>query len=273
MAKSMVGKVVLITGASSGIGAALAREVAARGARPVLLARRVDRIEALARDLREAGGQALAMACDVARDGEVERAAERARAELGSIDVVVANAGFGVIGRIDALTIEDHRRQLETNVFGVLRTIYATLDDLKRSRGCLALVGSVSAYLSTPETGAYAMSKAAVRALADTLYAELQRDGVAVLHVAPGFVESEIRYVDNQGALDASMKDPTPAWLHMPTPRAARQIADAIAARRREVVLTGHGKLGVALARHAPGLVAAAAVAAARRARVRPAKA
>lgn len=265
MGKSMVGKVVLITGASSGIGAALAREVARRGARPVLAARRLERVEALARDLREAGGQALAVACDVTRDGEVERAAAQIREELGGIDAVVANAGFAIFGRIDELTLEDHRRQLETNVFGVLRTIHATLDDLKRSRGCLALLGSVSSYMSTPMTGSYAMSKAAVRALADTLRAELSGDGVAVLHVAPGFVESEIRKVDNQGGLDAAKGDPIPGWLLMPSPAAARQIADAIAARRGEEVLTRHGKLAISLARHAPWLLAAAMGAASRR--------
>ena len=265
MAKSMVGKVVLITGASAGIGAALGREVAGRGGRVVLAARRLDRVEALARELREAGGEALAVACDVTRDGDVEQAAQWAREELGGIDVVVANAGFGVAAQIDALTLEDHRRQLETNVFGVLRTIYATLDDLKRSRGCLALVGSVSSYLSTPGTGAYAMSKAAVRALADTLRAELKADGVAVLHVAPGFVDSEIRSVDNLGAFDGSKRDPVPGWLRMPGGDAAREIADAIAARRGEVVLTRHGKVATSLVRHAPGLVAAAMGAAARR--------
>jgi short-subunit dehydrogenase len=253
----MLGKVVLITGASSGIGAALAREVARRGARPVLAARRADRIEALARDIREAGGQALAAACDVCCDGEVEQIARRAREELGGIDVVVANAGFSVLGRIEELTLEDVRRQLETNVFGVLRTIQATLEDVKRARGCVVLVGSVSGTLFLPKLGAYNMSKAAVRALADTLRAELRGDGVAVLHVAPGFVESELRQVDNQGMFDAGKRDPAPGWLQMPASKAAREIADAIEARRGELVLTRHGKLAVSVARHAPGLVAA----------------
>jgi short-subunit dehydrogenase len=170
---------------------------------------------------------------------------------------VVANAGFGIVGRIDALTLEDHRRQLETNVFGVLRTIHATVDDLKRSRGNLVLIGSVLGYLSVPRNGAYAMSKAAVRALAETLRAELGADGVAVLHVGPGFIDSEIRRVDNQGAFDTGRQDFVPGWLMMPASEAAQQIVDATLARRGEVILTRHGKLGASLARHAPGLVSA----------------
>lgn len=256
MARDLLGKVALITGASSGIGAALGRELARRGARPVLAGRRLDRLEALVREIQEAGGQALAVQCDVTRDGELERAASRAREELGGIDVVVANAGMGVAGTIESLTLEDVRRQFETNVFGVLRTVYATLPDVKRARGNIALVGSVASYLSTPQTGAYAMSKAAVRALADTLRAELVADGVAVLHIAPGFVESEIRQVDNQGLFSDARRDPVPAWLVMRSTQAAREIADAIEARQDEVVLTRHGKLAVSLARHAPGATA-----------------
>jgi len=255
MARSWLGKVALITGASSGIGAALGRELARRGARPVLAARRLDRVEALTREIQEAGGRALAVQCDVTRDEDVERAAREAREALGSIDVVVANAGFGIMGRVEDLTLDEVRRQFETNVFGVLRTVQATLPDLKRARGSFAVMGSVSGYLSTPAASAYAMSKAAVRALADSMRAEVRRDGVAVLHVAPGFVESEIRAVDSHGVFDATRKDPVPGWLQMPATAAARQIADAIEARQDELVLTVHGKVAASLARHAPGVV------------------
>ena len=254
MGKDLQGKIVLITGASSGIGAALGREVARRGAKVALAARRVDRIEALAKEIREGGGEALAIPCDVRQEADLEQATRRVREELGGIDVVVANAGFGVLGRFEELSVDDVKRQFETNVYGMMRTLQATLADIKRARGCVALIGSVSGYLSAPELAAYNMSKAAVRALADTLRVELAGDGVAVLHVAPGFVQSEIGQVDNQGVFDPTRRDPT-ARLRVPTAKAAREIADAIAARRREVAVTGHGKLAVALARHAPGLI------------------
>ncbi|WP_437591860.1 SDR family oxidoreductase [Sorangium sp. So ce1000] len=258
MASKLAGQVVLITGASSGIGEALAWEAARRGGRVVLAARRAERIEALATEIRRSGGEALATPCDVTRDGDVERAVAQATEAFGRLDIAIANAGFGVRGRVEELALDDIRRQFETNVFGALRTVKAALPELKRSRGGVALVGSVSGYLAFPTVGAYSMSKFAVRALAETLRAELHADGVAVTHVAPGYVASEIRRVDNAGRLQESAPDPVPRWLVMPAQTAARQITDGIVARRAEVIITGHGKLVASLSRHAPGLLRAA---------------
>src|SRR5262249_20880523 len=145
------------------------------------------------------GRRALAIPCDVTKDGDLERAAARTKKELGKIDVVVANAGFGVVGRFDKLTLADYRRQFETNVFGVLRTIYATLDEIRRTRGRFVIIGSVSGHVSLPGTSAYSMSKFAVRALAESIAYELAPDGVSTILISPGFVESEIRGVDNRG--------------------------------------------------------------------------
>jgi len=97
-----------------------------------LAARRLDRLEALAAEIGATGRRALAIPCDVTRDGDLERAAGLARAAFGKLDVVVANAGFGVVGALETLALDDYRRQFETNVFGVLRTVYATLDELRR---------------------------------------------------------------------------------------------------------------------------------------------
>jgi len=245
-------KVVMITGASSGIGAALAREAARQGADVALLARREERLEALAREVEAAGRRALVLRADVTADGDLEAAAARTREAFGRVDVVVANAGFSVAHGFSRLTLEDYRRQLETNVFGVLRTAFATIEDLKASRGCLAVIGSVTGYVALPGTSPYAMSKAAVHALAESLHFELARHGVAVLKVVPGFVDSEIRQVDNRGVHHPDAREPIPGWLRMPADRAARLIIRAISRRRREVVITGHGRLIVALKRHFP---------------------
>ena len=139
MANSHAGRfqeqVVLITGASSGIGAALAREFARQGAHIVLMARRAERIEALAEELSGGGRSSLAITGDVTRDGDPERAVDLARSKFGRLDVAVANAGFSVGGRLVDLTLDDYRRQLETNVFGVLRTLYAALPELRKTQG------------------------------------------------------------------------------------------------------------------------------------------
>jgi short-subunit dehydrogenase len=254
--KRLTGKTALITGASSGIGAALARECARCGAAVTLLARRADRLEALAGEIRKVGGRALPCAGDVTREGDLERAVAAAIAEFGALDVAVANAGFGVAGRFADLDLADYRRQFETNVFGVLRTAQAALDELTRTRGVLAIIGSVAGYVAAPGASAYAMSKAAIRALAAALRGELAPRGIGVVLITPGFVASEFRRVDNRGVLHPDARDPAPAWLVMPAEKAARRIAGALAGRRRELVVTGHGKVAVVLARHAPRLLA-----------------
>lgn len=249
------GKVVFITGASSGIGAALARQFAREGAAIALAARRVDRLEALATELERERRRAIALTCDVTRDGDLERAVAATRDTLGPVSVAVANAGVGVVGSIGRLTVDDFRRQFETNVFGVLRTLYATLADLERTRGVFAIVGSVSGHVGVPGSAPYSMSKFAIRGLAQSLRHELAPRGIGVTLLSPGFVVSEMHQIDNRGVYHPDSKSAIPGWLRMPTARAARQIVRAIASRRAEVVITGHGKAIVFLQRHVPWLV------------------
>lgn len=249
------GTVTFITGASSGIGRALALEIARLGGEVILAARRLDRITILAEEIQLLGRQALAVPCDVTRDGDLEAAVELARKKFDHIDYVVANAGFGVAGRFEKLTLEDYRRQFETNVFGVIRTIQATRPSLIESRGCIALIGSVNGYIATPSLSAYAMSKYAIHGLADSLRHELREHGVAVTLIVPGFIETEIRKVDKRGVYHAELKDRIPKWLRMPAGRAARTIARALLNRRREKIITIHAVLVILLQRYFPSLV------------------
>lgn len=251
----LAGKVALITGASAGIGAALARELARDGADLVLAARREERLRDLAREIAAMGRHAVAIPCDVTRDGDLEHAVAAGVERYGRLDIAVANAGFGVAGLAEDLRLDDYRRQLETNVFGVLRTLYAALPELKRARGHFVIIGSVSGHVPTPTTSAYCTSKFAVRGLAASIHGELAAHGIAVTLVSPGFVDSDIRRVDNRGTVHEDAPDPIPAWLRMPTDRAARTIVRAIRRRRREVVVTGHGKALVFVYRHTPWLL------------------
>ena len=254
MRNHMNGKVVLITGASSGIGSALAQEYARLGARVAAIARREERLHELVEGLEAVGAQALAIGCDVTRDGDLERAVGTVLERFGRIDHVHANAGFGVAGWFHTLDLEDYRRQFETNVFGVLRTVQATREALWASGGNLALMGSVNSYISLPGNSPYCMSKASILALANSLRHEFRPRGVAVTLVAPGFVQSEIRKVDNTGRLNENASDPIPDWLPMDADKAARQIVRGVCRKRRIVVVTGHGKWSVRLQRHFPGM-------------------
>src|SRR5258708_648291 len=164
------GKAVLITGASSGIGEELARQLGRYGAKLTLVARRHALLNALADGIASDGTQRpLVVEGDVTRAGDMERAVVESVQRWGQLDVVVANAGFGVVGTLTHLSVEDYRRQFETNVFGVLRTIYAALPEIEKGRGNVVIIGSVAGWTATPGASAYAMSKFAVRALADSI--------------------------------------------------------------------------------------------------------
>ena len=253
------GKAVLITGASSGIGEELAWQLGQAGAQLTLAARRKELLEKLAQRIAAAGKPApLVVQCDVTQDGSLQKAVEESVRHWGKLDVAIANAGFGVVGPLKKLTVEDYRRQFETNVFGVLRTIYAALPEMEKSKGNIAIVGSVSGWAATPGGSPYNMSKFAVRALANAITPELALSGVKVTLISPGFVASDIRRVDNQGAFHEHAKEPMPAWLIMPTDKAVRQILRAIAKGKRESIITGHGKALVFLERFTPWVIRAA---------------
>jgi len=228
------GKVILITGASSGIGEELAEQLARHGALLTLCARRAEVLARLAERIADASGS---------------------RPLVTKLDIVFANAGFGVAGPFAKLSLADYRRQFETNVFGVLRTLYAALPEMTRTGGQLVITGSVAGWVAVPGVSAYAMSKFALRALANSITPELAQQGVAVTLLSPGFIESNIRRVDNRGRLHADAPEPLPPWLVVSRRIAARQILRAVAGRRREAIITGHGRLLVAMERFAPWIM------------------
>src|SRR5687768_5658619 len=254
MADNSAAPCVLITGASSGIGAGLAREFCARGLRVALVARRIEQLETLAAELRSAGGQASAHRGDVTIDGDLAAVVRGLAAEGVTPHIVVANAGFGVVGDARNLTLDDYRRQFETNVYGVMRTFHETIASLSAARGRFVIMGSVAGYLSGAGSSAYSMSKFAVRALAESLHGELRATGVGCTLISPGFVDSDIRRVDNRGGLHAEVEDPVPAWLRMETRKAARIMVRGILRGRKEVIVTLHARLIVFMTRNLPRL-------------------
>ncbi len=251
---NLKGRVAIITGASSGIGAALARELAQQDVKLVLLARRSEKLTAIAAEIDPSGQQVLAVPGDVTKQEDIEKAVNLAHSKFGKVEIAIANAGFGVKGNLSDLTVDDYRHQWETNVFGVLHTIYATLHDLKQTKGRLVIIGSVNGYVVLPGVSPYVMSKFALRALCESLSLELKPYGISVIHICPGFVATESRLAKLQSPKTPKNQQ-IPSWMLMSTTETAQLIIQAIARRRREVILTGYGKLAVWLKRYLPELL------------------
>ncbi len=187
------GRTILVTGASSGIGTALARELARRGARLALFARRADRLEALAGELRAAGAEALAVPGDVTDPASV-RAAHRTVAErLGPVQAAFLNAGVGPFIPLRRLTTENVRPTFEVNLFGVVHWLEHLLPPMCEAReGLVVGVSSLAAHFGAPRSGPYSASKAAVTTLLQSVRLEARPFGVRVCTVEPGFVRSEL---------------------------------------------------------------------------------
>ncbi|MGG6310275.1 SDR family oxidoreductase [Paenibacillus macerans] len=185
-------KVVIITGASSGIGEATARLLAEQGARVVIGARRVDRLEALASDIRAAGGTIELQPLDVTELDQMQAIVRLAQDRFGRLDVIVSNAGVMPLSALEALKIDEWNRMIDVNIRGVLHGIAAGLPVMKQQGfGHFVNVASTGAYSVTPTAAVYCATKYAVRAITDGLRQEVG-NGIRVTLVSPGVTESEL---------------------------------------------------------------------------------
>ena len=250
-------QVVWITGASSGIGREMAIQYAAKNFAVAISARRTDLLEELAHTIKAQGGDVYAVSCDVTDETSIQYAVRTIADHYGKIDIAVANAGCVVVGFFKNLTKEEWIRQLDINVIGFALTIKHALPELKKTKGRLVLMGSVSAYVPNPYTSAYGASKAAVHSIGESLQVELLDTGVTCTTLHPGFIDSNITRVDNSGHFDPNARDPRPANLMWPTDKAVKDMIRAIDRRKKVQVITGHGKVFVFLARFFPSIARA----------------
>jgi NADP-dependent 3-hydroxy acid dehydrogenase YdfG len=184
-------KVVLVTGASSGIGAGIARELGAVGAKLMLGARRTDRLEPLAREIRSAGGEAMSCSLDVTDRAIVAAFAETARRAWGRIDVIVNNAGVMPLSMMASLKVDEWERMVDVNIKGVLYGIATVLPEMTaRGSGHVVNIASIGALSVVPAASVYCATKFAVRAISDGLRQEHRNIRVTCVH--PGVVESEL---------------------------------------------------------------------------------
>jgi len=213
------GSVVAITGASAGIGWASALAFARAGSRLALSARRVERLEALAAEVRALGSEALVMAADVAVAADVQRFVEATVERYGRLDVMVNNAGSGVRGRVEETPVEDYRRLMEVNYLGTVHGCRAALPVMRaQGRGVIINVSSIVGHRALAGGAAYAATKAAQVSLTESLRLELRGTGIAACSVHP--VSTETEFADVAARVSAGRKG---------GPVGPRQSADAVA--------------------------------------------
>jgi len=252
----LAGRRIILTGASEGIGRALALALAAQKARIVLAARDASRLETLVRECKAAGGEAHAVPTDVANAHDCEwLIAESVRA-LGGVDVLVNNAGITMWSRFDALAdLEVFERLLEVNYLAPVRLTSLALPHLKTSRGLMVAVASLAGLTGVPERTAYAGSKHALIGFCDSLRIELAGSGVDVCVVAPDFVVTEThkRAMGPDG--EPLGTSPMVQSKIMTAAACAARIVKAIDKREREVLMSARGRLGRWLKLVAPSLI------------------
>jgi len=246
------GKVVWITGASDGIGAALARALSAEGARLVLTARNRDKLQAVA----EACTEAAVIPADLANEADFEALAQRAIQAFGHLDALVNNAGVGQRGTALDTALPVVREIMEINFFAPVALTQAVVPHfIERGSGRVAVTSSLAGFIGTPARSTYAASKHAVQGWFESLRAELHGTGVGVTVFVPGYIRTDI-------SLKAKRSDGS-SYGRMAAGNAggisaddcAARMVDALAAGRDEVVIAGREKYGVLLKRLAPGLV------------------
>lgn len=254
---AFAGRVVLITGASSGIGRAAARAYAAQGAHIILAARRDAPLQEAAREVEALGVRALAVRCDITQPADVERLVRETEAAFGGLDVLINNAGIGLFGPVEALTEEQLRQVFEVNFFALVRVTRTALPLLRRRPGGqIVNVSSVLGHRGMPLLGGYCAAKAAVNALTESLRAELASENISVLLVSPGFTETGFR----QTRLHAEgWRQNPPPLKEMSADAVAQAMVKASRRQRRDTILTLPGRLMVLANRLTPGLFDAVA--------------
>lgn len=258
MSRRFVGRVVLVTGASSGIGAELARQFAAEGARVVLASRDVARLEAVAAELRAHGGDAFVVSLDVSVGESCRAAIEQAVAHYGKLDILVNNAGLRFHGRLDEITdLTIFDTIMRVNYLGAVWCTAFALPHLKQSRGQIVAIASLQSWAGVPTRSAYCASKHAMMGFFDSIRVELEDDGVSVTVIYPSFVYAEDhgRVIAPDGTSLGDKAYKRPPGDAMSAEECCRLTLNAVAKRKRHVLMTWRAKVGRVLKLVSPALV------------------
>lgn len=246
-------QIIVITGASSGIGLATAREAARRGAKVVLMSRHRDALQDIARDIEFAGGRAIAVHGDVGRREDVQAVCHAANDKFGGFDTWVNNAGVSIWGRLMQVTDEDHRRLFDTNFWGVVHGSTVAAAHLRHKGGAIINLGSVVSDVSVPLQGMYAASKHAVKGFTDALRIELEEEGspISVTLVKPTSIDTPFP----QNAKNYTGREPRlPGPAYTPE-EVAYAILFAAEHKERDIYVGGAGRLMSSLGNLSPRLM------------------
>ena len=241
---SLAGRAAIVTGSSTGIGAATARELAARGATVAVCSRSLERAERVVAEIQRAGGEALAVAADLTEPGGSEHVVEQTLNELGRLDILVNNAGMPMVAESTALSVDALRQTLELNLVAPFRCSQAAARHmLAAGQGVIINVGSVLAHAGMARRAAYAAAKHGLLGLTRSLSAEWAAGGVRVVSVDPGYVETDLM----ADGIRSGVVDAGALTSRMPLGRVARpeEIAGVVAfvASDAASYLTGTGIL------------------------------
>ena len=253
--KDLKNKVVIVTGASSGIGEAMAREFAAQGARVVLGARSVQKLQLIAGDIRSRGGQAAYCGVDVTDVGECRELIDTAVREFGGIDVLVCNAGLSMRAIFDDVDLEVLHRLMDVNFWGTVNCCKFALPYLQQSHGSIVGISSVAGLHGLPGRTGYSASKYAMTGFLETVRIENLKKGVHVMIAAPGFTASNVRFSALTADGSAQGGSPRKEEKMMSAAEVARRIARGVVRRKRTLAMDFNGRATVLIKKFAPGLL------------------
>lgn len=248
-------KTVVVTGASSGIGEALAREFAARGARVVLGARSAGKLEQIAGEIRAAGAEAAWCAADVAKPEECRALIDTAVENFGGVDVLVCNAGLSMRALFDDVELDVLHRLMDVNFWGTVNCCKYALPWLQKSRGSIVGISSVAGLHGLPGRTGYSASKYAMTGFLETLRIENLKKGLHVMIACPGFTASNVRF--SALTADGSQQGETPRNEDkmMTAGQVARIVANATARRKRLCLMEAEGRATHFIKKFAPGFL------------------
>ncbi len=247
-------KVIIVTGASSGIGLAAAKLFGRAGARVVMAARSLEKMLSLASEVSSVPEKVLCVRCDVSVEADCRRLVDETVARFGRIDILVNNAGISMRALFRDLDLDVLHRLMDVNYWGTVYCTKYALPYLLETKGQVVGVVSIAGYSSLPARSGYSSSKHAVRGFMDTLRMEHLRDGLGVLVFAPGYTASNVRNAALLADGSPQGKTPLDEGKLMSAEKCADHLARALARRRSEVILTPLGRLTIAFHRLFPRL-------------------